>query len=79
MKGQAFHCDGGERIASGHWNNRVYRLQWKYPDAPYSGVFPQEVKAFPVVDCESGVDWVSDYPDVVRVMMEWKWPVETVK
>lgn len=79
-KGQALHCDGWERIASDHWNNRVYRLQWKYPDAPYFGDLPQEVKAFLVARyCESGVDWVSDHPDVVRDMMEWKWPVKTAK
>lgn len=73
-------CDGWEAIASSHWNTRVYRLQWKYPDAPYFGDLPQEVKVYLIAKyCENGVDWVSENPDVVKDMMEWKWPVETVK
>lgn len=73
-------CDGWETIAANHWNNRVYRLQWKYPDAPWFGSLPEKVKAFVVRKyCEDGVDWVSENPAVVRDIMERKWPAGMVK
>ena len=76
----ALDCEGWDRIASDHWNNRVQRLSWKYPDAPYFGDMPKEVQDFLVLKyCENGVDWVSNKKAVVRDLMEWKWPAGTVK
>lgn len=73
-------CDGWEKIASDHWNNRVRRLGWKYPDAPYFGDLPKEVQDFLISKyCEEGVDWVSDRKAVVRDIMQWKWPAGTAK
>lgn len=71
---EADDCEGWRTVAAGHWNNRIYRLQWKYPEAPWFGDLPPQVQDFVVKKyCHEGVDWVSDHPELVKNIMERKW------
>lgn len=73
-------CESWRAVAAGHWNNRIYRLNWKYPDAPYFGDLPAEIQTFVLLKyCQEGVDWVSDNPGLVNDIMQRKWPVKQVK